>query len=284
MKKVTVIGATGMIGIPVTRELVKAGYEVTALVRDIDKARLILPKEVKLVKGDLNDKTSIVEALKNADGLYINISTRPNDKESGFNPEREGLDNILTAARETNVRQIAYLSSFLARNYKKDWWVMMAKKESITKVKKAGLPFTIFYPANFMENFKNGMVQGKKITIIGKPKYKSWWIAGEDFGKQVAASFQTPLSLNKEYPVQGPEPLDMIEAANIYTKNFSKEKLTVGSMPMGLFKFLAIFIAQLKFVTKLMEVMLENKETFESQVTWDELGKPDITIEKFAKQ
>jgi hypothetical protein len=55
-------------------------------------------------------------------------------------------------------------------------------------------------------------------------------------------------------------------------------------MPMGLFKFLAIFITQLKFVTKLMEVMLENKETFESQVTWDELGKPDITIEKFARQ
>jgi uncharacterized protein YbjT (DUF2867 family) len=284
MKKITVIGATGMVGIPVTRELVKAGYEVTALVRDTDKARLILPKEVKLVKGDLNDKTSIVDALKNADGLYINISTRPNDKESGFNPEREGLDNILTAARETNVKQIAYLSSFLARNYRKEWWVMLAKKESITKVKEAGMPFTIFYPANFMENFKHGMVQGRKITIIGKPKNKSWWIAGADFGKQVAASFQTPLSLNKEYPVQGPEPLDMIEAANIYANNFSKEKLTVGSMPMGLFKFLAIFITQLKFVTKLMEVMLENKETFESQVTWDELGKPDITIEKFARQ
>ena len=201
MKKITVIGATGMIGIPVTKELVKAGFEVTALVRDKVKASQILPKEVRLVKGDLNNKGSISEALKDAEGLYINISTRPDDKESDFNPEIGGLDNILSTARQSGVKQVAYLSSLLARNYTKDWWVMVAKKESISKVKNSGIPYTIFYPSNFMENFKNGMVQGKKITIIGKPKYKSWWIAGEDFGRQVAASFQNKLALNKEYPV-----------------------------------------------------------------------------------
>jgi hypothetical protein len=32
MKKITVIGATGMIGIPVTKELINAGFDVTALV------------------------------------------------------------------------------------------------------------------------------------------------------------------------------------------------------------------------------------------------------------
>ena len=284
MKRITVIGATGMIGIPVSRELIKAGFEVTALVRDTDKARQILPREVKLVKGDLNDKASIVKALKNSDGLYVNISTRPNDKESDFTPEKEGLDNIISAARQTNVKQIAYLSSLLARDYKKEWWVMMAKKDSITRVKESGIPFTIFYPSNFMENFRNGMVQGKKITIIGKPKYKNWWIAGEDFGRQVAASFQTEVSLNKEYPAQGIEPLDMVEAANIYVKNFSKEQLTLSIMPMGLFKFLALFIKPFKFVTKLMDVMLNNRETFESQITWDELGKPVVTMAQFAKQ
>jgi len=284
MKKITVIGATGMVGIPVTKELVKAGFEVTALVRDKEKARQILPKEVRLVKGDLNDKATITEALKEAEGLYINISTRPDDKESDFNPEKGGLDNILFATRQSPVKQIAYLSSFLARNYTQNWWVMTAKKESISKVKDSGIPYTIFYPSNFMENFRHGMVQGKKVTIMGKPKHKNWWIAGEDFGRQVAASFQTSLALNKEYPVQGIEPLDMVEAANIYVKNFSKEQLTVSTMPMGLFKFLALFIKPLKFVTKLMDVMLNNRETFESQITWDELGKPLLTIEKFARQ
>ena len=101
MKKITVIGATGTIGIPVIKELVKAGFEVTALVRDINKAKQILPNEIKFVKGDLKDKISIEEALKNADGLYINISTGPTDKENGFSPETTGIDNILEVAKKT---------------------------------------------------------------------------------------------------------------------------------------------------------------------------------------
>ena len=40
-KKITVIGATGMIGIPVTNELINAGFEVTALVRNVEKAKQI---------------------------------------------------------------------------------------------------------------------------------------------------------------------------------------------------------------------------------------------------
>ncbi len=284
MKKITVIGATGTIGIPVVKELVKAGFEVTALVRDINKAKQILPNEINLVKGDLKDKNSIEEALKNADGLYINISTSPADKENVFNPETNGIDNILEAAKKSSIKQVAYLGSFLARNFKGDWWVMKAKNNCVYKIEKSGLPYTIFYPSNFMENFNSGMKQGKKIMFMGKPVHKIWWIAGEDYGRQVANAFKTEKSLNKSYSVQGVEAFTMKEAATVFTNNYTKEKLGVGNMPMGLAKFMSIFIGQLKFTVKLMTIMNNNIETFEAQSTWDELGKPQITIEKFAKQ
>lgn len=283
MEKITVIGATGTIGIPVVKELVKAGFEVTALVRDINKAKQILPNEIKFVKGDLNDKISIEEALKNADCLYINISTGPADKENGFSPETTGIDNILEAAKKSSIKRVAYLASFLARNYTGDWWVMKAKKECIAKIEKSGLPYTIFYPSNFMENFTGGMKQGKKIMSMGKSVHKMWWIAGEDYGRQVANAFKTEKSLNKAYPVQGIEPYTMKEAATVYANNYTKEKLSVGNMPMGMVKFMSIFMSQLKFTVKLMTIMNNNIEKFEAQSTWDELGKPQITIEKFAK-
>ena len=82
MKKITVIGATGMIGVPVTKQLVKAGFEVTALVRNIEKAKKLFPDGVKFVKGDLDDTKSLAEALKDADGLYVNISTTDKHKEN----------------------------------------------------------------------------------------------------------------------------------------------------------------------------------------------------------
>ncbi len=283
LKKITVIGATGMIGIPVTKELVKAGFEVTALVRNIEKAKQIFPNGVNFLKGDVEDKNSITDSLKNAEGIYINISTRPSDKENKFNPETQGLDNILWAIKQSQVKQVAYLSSFLARNYKGDWWVMKAKRESIAKVKNCGIAYTIFYPSNFMENFANGMKRGNKISTIGKSANKAWWISGEDFGRQVANAFKTEKSLNKEFPVQGQEAFTMNQAAQKFAENYTKEKLSVSSMPLGMFKFIGIFVPQVKSISNLMDVMLSNVETFEAQQTWSELGKPTITLKEFAK-
>jgi uncharacterized protein YbjT (DUF2867 family) len=283
-KKITVIGATGMIGIPVTNELIRTGFEVTALVRNIEKAKQIFPTGVNFVKGDIQNLNEISNALKNADAVYINISTTANDKQNEFNPEIGGLDNILSALKTSSVKQVAFLSSFLARNYTGNWWVMNAKKQGITKIKNCGIPYTIFYPSNFMENFKGGMKDGKKINTIGKSTEKAWWIAGEDFGKQVANSLKSELSLNKDYPVQGIEVLTMAEASKIYADNYTIEKLSVENLPMGMAKFLALFVKPLKFVVPLMQVMNSNKETFEAQKTWDELGKPSITLNQFAKK
>ena len=286
MKNITVFGSTGMIGLPVTRELVAAGYQVTALVRNPDKAKSILPAGVILVKGDLNEPASIAEALKNADGAYINLSTRPEDKEHVFNPEMHGLNNILEAAKKApNLKQIVYLSSFLARNYQGDWWVFRAKKSAIDRVKQSGLPYTIFYPSNFMENLLTGGMKRKNqvMYITTSVNNTAWWIAGPDFGRQVTRAFQTDKALNREYPSQGPESLTAEQAVRRLVAAYTKEKLTAGSMPLVMMKILGLFIPQMRTVSKLMQVLLNNVEPFESQQTWDELGKSETTIEVFAR-
>ncbi|HEX9601703.1 MAG TPA: NAD(P)H-binding protein [Mariniflexile sp.] len=284
-KKITVIGATGMIGNPVTKELLKAGFEITALVRNVVKAKQIFPiGKIHFVNGDLQNIEEISEALKNADAVYISISSSPNDKEYEFNPEMHGFENILSALKISSVKQVGFLSSFLARNYAGDWWVMNAKKQAINKIKKCGIPYTIFYPSNLMENLNGGMRDGNKINIIGKSTEKAWWIAGEDLGKIVAKSFETEKALNKEYSVQGLEAMTTLEATNAYIENYTKEKLKIAKLPMGMAKFLSLFVKPLKFVVPLIDTMNNNKETFEAQQTWDELGKPTITVEKFARK
>ncbi|MDR7209137.1 NAD(P)H-binding protein [Flavobacterium piscis] len=284
-KKITVIGATGMIGIPVTKELLKAGFEITALVRNVVKAKQIFPTDkIHFVNGDLQNIAEISEALKNADAVYISISSSPNDKEYEFNPEMHGFENILSALKISSVKQVGFLSSFLARNYAGDWWVMNAKKQAIQKIKKSNIPYTIFYPANFMQNFNAGMRDGKKVNIIGTSNEKSWWIDAEDFGKQVANAFKTEKSINREYAVQGLDSFTTAEATKAFVESHTKEKLTIGKLPMGMAKFLSIFIKPLRFVVPLITVMNNNKETFEAQQTWDELGKPTITVEKFARK
>lgn len=284
-KKITVIGATGLIGVPVTKALLKAGFNVTALVRDIEKVKKILPSNIYFIKGDLNNKEAITKAVRNADGVYINLNATFNDKENEFNAEREGLANILSVLKKSSIKQVAFLSSFLARDYQGNWWVMKMKKDAILKIKNSGLPYTIFYAASFMENLENSMRNGNKINTIGKPTSKlSWWIASEDFANQVAKAFTIESAINKEYSIQGLEGLTTTNAIKTYVNNYKKAQLKTANLPMRMAKFLALFVSSLKFAIPLIETINNDNEKFEAEQTWKELGKPQIDIARFANR
>ena len=64
MKKIAVIGATGMLGIPVVEELIKAGFEVTALVRNPGSASKRLPSQTRIIKADAADLDSLKRGLE----------------------------------------------------------------------------------------------------------------------------------------------------------------------------------------------------------------------------
>lgn len=74
MKHITVIGATGKLGILTVKRLIENGISVTAIVRDTKKAKVILPTEVTLIEGNLEDVDSLKRALKNTEYLYLNLS------------------------------------------------------------------------------------------------------------------------------------------------------------------------------------------------------------------
>ncbi|MFA7467173.1 MAG: NAD-dependent epimerase/dehydratase family protein, partial [Desulfotomaculaceae bacterium] len=59
---ILVTGGTGLVGRHLVRALLAKGYEVRCLVRSMDKARQVLPPEVELVRGDINDRTAVDKA------------------------------------------------------------------------------------------------------------------------------------------------------------------------------------------------------------------------------
>jgi dihydroflavonol-4-reductase len=65
-----VTGATGTVGGAIAQQLLDAGRPVRALVRDVARAKAILPAAVECVAGDTTDAASVKSALDGCDAVF----------------------------------------------------------------------------------------------------------------------------------------------------------------------------------------------------------------------
>src|SRR5262245_54597923 len=95
--RIFLTGATGYIGGAVLEALLRAGHDVTALVRDNEKARRVAGRGAHPVIGNLADVDSYRAAADAQDG-YVHAAF---DYASGRGPavERTALDAMIGAAR-----------------------------------------------------------------------------------------------------------------------------------------------------------------------------------------
>jgi nucleoside-diphosphate-sugar epimerase len=94
--RVFLTGATGYIGSAVLDGLLRAGHQVTALVRDREKGERVGMRGVQPVVGELSKPKAYAAAAEACDGI---IHTAFGDVRRGQAIDREAIDTLLAAAR-----------------------------------------------------------------------------------------------------------------------------------------------------------------------------------------
>ncbi|RYU96061.1 SDR family oxidoreductase [Emticicia agri] len=286
MKKIVVFGSTGLLGKPVTQALIEAGFAVTVMVRNENLAKKLFPKAT-IIKGDLKNESDVEKAIAGQEGIFLSLSVLQTEKENEWHTEQQGLDTIIKIARTQQIKRIGYLSS-LVHLYQGmngfDWWVFRIKQEAVRKIKESGIAYTIFYPSTFMESIAYQARQGDMIALGGKSAYPLYYIAAEDYAQQVANSFKILHDENKDYIVQGPEAFTQDEAAKVFIKYYTKEKLRTLWAPMFLMKIMGLFTQKFNYGYHIVTALNKYPEKFEASQTWEELGKPTITLKAFAEK
>lgn len=284
IRSIAVIGATGMLGAPVTKVLKQEGYSVTAVVRDMQKAQQKLGAGFYLSKGDLRDRNSLRTAFSDVDIVYLSLSTAPDEKNQDFKTEIDGLQNVIDAAKAARVKRIGMISSLVKDYGEIDWWVFDIKQKACRILLEADIPATVFYPSSFFENLTELQLKGNWVLLAGDQVTKSWWIGAEDYGRQVAKSFRIDFEHyeNREYPIQGPEPFSMEEAADCLIRNYPDSNLKKAKVPLGIFKYLKPFSANIDFQYNILNAINHYDEKFQSEETWKTLGKPETTLAEWA--
>ena len=286
LKNIAVFGAAGFHGLPVVEALLKAGFNVSVLSKDLDKEKEILPPEVNVHEGNWMYHHDLKRFLATQDAVYCSLSVDQHELPEESHSESNGLREIINVSLECGIRRIAYMSSILQYNQVESddlWWVFQVKKDSVNYIRDCGIPHTVFYPSTFMECFESTYRKGKFIRLHGLSKFPVYLISHKDYARMVAKSFQVLGTDDREYFMQGNDCYNMQEAAQLLIKH-SSEKLKSKIIPDLLLKFYALFDLRWKFKSELAAALNNNNELFISEDTNKELGRPEISFTSFAKQ
>lgn len=111
VKKVFVTGAGGFLGKALCRFLRSVNIEVVGFARgDYPELEQM---GVTMVKGDISDKQSLLDAMKGAD-LVFHVASKAGvwgSKESYFKANVRGTENIISACQELNINRLIYTST-----------------------------------------------------------------------------------------------------------------------------------------------------------------------------
>jgi uncharacterized protein YbjT (DUF2867 family) len=229
---ILVVGITGQQGGAVARHLLRDGWKVRGLSRDLSKpaVKALQDEGVEMVQGDMEDRASLDAALKGAYGVF----SVQNFWLPGVGAEGEVRQGKLLAdaAKAAGVKHFVYSSVGGAErdthipHFDSKW----AIEQHIAAL---GLPATVFRPVAFYENFNwtRPYILSGTFTGFGlKPGRTNQYITVDDIGGFVALAFADPSAwIGKALEIAGDE-LTEPEIAATFAKVIGRP-VELGSDP-----------------------------------------------------
>jgi len=169
--KVFVAGATGQTGQRIVAELVKRQIPVRALVRDLEKARQILPAEAELVVGDVLQPESLKAAIGNSTVLISATGAAPSFDPTGpYKVDYEGTKNLVDLAKACELEQFVMVSSLCTSQFFHPlnlfWLILVWKKRAEEYLQASGLSYTIVRPGGLKnEDNADGIVMSQADSL-----------------------------------------------------------------------------------------------------------------------
>lgn len=133
--KVFVAGATGQTGRRIVQQLVERNIPVRALVRDIEKAKTILPAAAELVVGDVLSPNSLNDAIGDSTVLICATGATPSFDITGpYRVDYEGTKNLVDAAKAKEIKHFVLVTSLcvsqLFHPLNLFWLILVWKKQA----------------------------------------------------------------------------------------------------------------------------------------------------------
>src|SRR5262245_58270706 len=153
---VLVVGATGVLGMEVCRQLAATGKKVKGLVRTSsqkEKINVLQEVGVETVTGDMKDLQSLYQAFQNVNAI-ISTATSTISHQEGDSIETVDLAgqlNVAEAASSAGVQHVVFISFPPYPPTTPEFPLQSAKQAVENRLKSKNFTYTILQPTYFMD-------------------------------------------------------------------------------------------------------------------------------------
>jgi uncharacterized protein YbjT (DUF2867 family) len=236
---ILVVGATGLVGGEVCRQLTAAGMPVRALIRttsnpdSIDGLRSL---GVDTVIGDVRDSASLTSACRGADAIISTVSSMPFSYQAGVNDiaavDLDGLRRLISAASETGVRRFVYTS--FSGHIDLQFPLSIAKRTIEGVLMASRLDWTILRPSYFMEVWLTPATgfdaEHGKATLFGSGQSPISYISTRDVAAFCVTSLLSASTSRATIELGGPEAISPLNVVGLFEEAMG-HKIDVTLVP-----------------------------------------------------
>ena len=220
---VLVVGATGLLGSRVCKELAAQGKPVAGMVRsagDDAKVGALRQAGVELIEGDLKDPTTLQRACQGRSAV-ISTASASLSRQAGDSIQSVDLDGqkrLIDAAKAAGVGKFVYIS--FSGNMTTDGPVTAAKREVEQYLQSSGLDYTILRCGFLMEVMVAPIVgfdyANAKAVVYGSGENPLSLVSMDDVARMCALCLDAPEASNAVIEFGGPQPVTLHELVRAF--------------------------------------------------------------------
>jgi NADH dehydrogenase len=277
---VAIFGGTGFVGGYLVDALLRAGHDVSVLVRRGSEDKLAAAGECRLSTGDLGDKGAIRATLDGCDAVIYNVGLLREFPSQGITFEEAhvaGVRRVAEAAANAGVRRFVLMSANGVRPGGTPYQDTKYRAEQL--VEEGGFDFTIFRPSVIFGDPRGTMeIATQLYADLVKPPvpaagFHTGWspakgpvlmspVHVEDVADAFISALGDPTTHGKTIVLGGPDQLSWTEMLRRVAAAAGRRKMILP-MPIGFMKLGAAALDWLPFfpVTRDQLRMLEEGNT-----------------------
>jgi NADH dehydrogenase len=234
---ILITGATGYIGRHLVARLVAQGERPRCLVRDISRAKRILPADkVELVEGATTSPASLDGAVHGVDTIvHAAFLTADRKQSTGNEYEKtnvQGTASLIKVAKKAGVKRIIEIGG-LGTKPDKPGSYMQGRYLAEKMLKESGLDWTIIQPsvlfgknAPFIKGLVDLIRTSPVVPLIGGGKTMFQPIYVEDVVTVLIKVLQDPAhTTNRTYTIGGPAYYSFTQIIDVLLKTMHKQRI-----------------------------------------------------------